>query len=182
MKKNIIIILVVSVLLIGVPFISNTAQAKELSIREFINILVTVGIITPDKMPAVNTFLATLGDVETKNSTSTITVIYPNGGEEITNSSIMIRWNSSQSASTNVDISLIKYYPTGPMGYYVVQNGVKNSGQYIWPVGQFADSNGRYSSLMRGTFLIKICQTLTYGQYICDTGDNYSHFDFAGVE
>jgi hypothetical protein len=57
MKKYIVSILVASVFLIGVPFLAPKASASDLSIRDFINLLVAIGVITPDKMPAINAFL-----------------------------------------------------------------------------------------------------------------------------
>jgi len=67
MKKYIVSILVASVFLIGIPFLTQTAQASNLNIRDFINLLITIGVITQDKMPAVNAYLASLD-----NSKSTI--------------------------------------------------------------------------------------------------------------
>jgi hypothetical protein len=67
MKIKIISVLIVSAFLISTPFISHKTYANELSLRDFINLLVTIGVISPDKMPAVNTFLLTL---ETQNSSS----------------------------------------------------------------------------------------------------------------
>ncbi len=60
MKKYIISILVASVFLMGAPFAINSVSAQNLSIRDFINLLVAIGVITPEKMPAVNAYLATL--------------------------------------------------------------------------------------------------------------------------
>jgi hypothetical protein len=60
MKKYIVYVLVVSMFLINLSFITPKALASDMSIRDFINLLVTIGVITTDKMPAVNTFLATL--------------------------------------------------------------------------------------------------------------------------
>lgn len=111
MKKYIISILVASVFLLGTPFISPGLSAAELNIRDFVNLLVIIGVITPDKMPAVNDFLATLElpqrsgppgrsgnicldgsyvsglvgcpSVSETTTESSITVIYPNDGEVI---------------------------------------------------------------------------------------------------
>ncbi len=73
MKKYIISILIVSTFLISTPFISNTALASELSTRDFINLLVIIGVITPDKVPAVNIFLASLGQAPLNIITATTT-------------------------------------------------------------------------------------------------------------
>lgn len=62
MKKYIVSILVASVFLIGTPFLAPKASAADLNIRDFVNLLVLIGVITPDKMPVVNAFLATLKD------------------------------------------------------------------------------------------------------------------------
>ena len=60
MKKYIVSFLVASVFLLGAPFAIQQVSASDMSIKDFINLLVTIGVITPDKMPAVNTFLASL--------------------------------------------------------------------------------------------------------------------------
>ena len=60
MKKYIVSILVASMFLIGAPFVVKQVSAQDLSLRDFINLLVAIGVITPDKMPAVNAFLANL--------------------------------------------------------------------------------------------------------------------------
>lgn len=58
MKKYIVSILVASVFLISAPLAINQASATDLNIRDFINLLVAIGVITPDKMPMVNAYLA----------------------------------------------------------------------------------------------------------------------------
>jgi hypothetical protein len=63
MKKYIISMLVASVFLISVPFLAPKASASDLNIRNFINLLVAIGVITPDKLPAVNAFLTTLDNI-----------------------------------------------------------------------------------------------------------------------
>lgn len=55
--------------LIGIPFVNPKASAAELNIRDFVNLLVLIGIITPDKIPTVNAFLAALDN--SNNSTTT---------------------------------------------------------------------------------------------------------------
>jgi predicted GH43/DUF377 family glycosyl hydrolase len=64
MKKYIVSILIASVFLIGAPFLAPKTLAADLNIRDFINLLVAIGVITPDKMPAVNAFLATFSENE----------------------------------------------------------------------------------------------------------------------
>jgi hypothetical protein len=60
MKKYIVSFLIISILLIGTPFAINKTSAQELSLRDFINLLIAINVITPDKLPVVNTFLANL--------------------------------------------------------------------------------------------------------------------------
>jgi len=62
MKKYIVSFLVASIFLAGAPFTVQQVSAADLNIRDFINLLVAIGVITPDKMPAVNAFLATLNN------------------------------------------------------------------------------------------------------------------------
>jgi len=67
MKKYIVSILVASVFLIGAPFAVPKAMASDISIIDFINLLITIGVIAPDKIPAVNAYLTTLNNsVQTK--------------------------------------------------------------------------------------------------------------------
>ncbi len=76
MKKYTIIILIAFLFLIGVSFTVNQASASGMSIKDFINLLITIGVITPDKLPAVNTFLASLnnGQISTSSATTTTTI------------------------------------------------------------------------------------------------------------
>jgi hypothetical protein len=60
MNKYIISLVIASVFLVGTPFAVNQASAADMSIRDFVNLLVAIGVITPDRMPAVNAYLATL--------------------------------------------------------------------------------------------------------------------------
>ncbi len=62
MKKSIVTILVISVFMISAPFLVGKASAADMSIRDFINLLVAIGVIPTEKMPAVNAYLATLDD------------------------------------------------------------------------------------------------------------------------
>ena len=75
MKKYIVSILVASVFMASAPFAINQASAKDLSIRDFVNLLVIIGVITPDKMPAVNAFLASLDNPVTPPTQLTNTFI-----------------------------------------------------------------------------------------------------------
>jgi hypothetical protein len=70
MKKYIISILIVSIFLINLSFITPKALASDTSVRDFINLLISIGVITPAKMPALNAYLATLGS-DTSTSTQT---------------------------------------------------------------------------------------------------------------
>jgi hypothetical protein len=71
MKKYIVSILVASVFLIGTPFLVPKVSAADLNIRDFVNLLIAIGVITPDKLPMVNAFLATL------NNPTPVTTVSP---------------------------------------------------------------------------------------------------------
>jgi hypothetical protein len=60
MKKYIISILVTSIFLLGIPFAMNQVSAQNMSIRDFVNLLVVIGVITSEKIPVVNAYLETL--------------------------------------------------------------------------------------------------------------------------
>jgi hypothetical protein len=68
MKKYIISILITPVFLLGIPLAINQVSAQNMSIRDFINLLVSVGVITPEKMPAVNAYLASIETPEVISS------------------------------------------------------------------------------------------------------------------
>jgi uncharacterized repeat protein (TIGR02543 family) len=74
MKKIIISTIIVSIFFLCTPFVSNKTLANELSIRDFINYLIIIGVIPPDKIPAVNIYLASLNNSPTSFSTSTTTI------------------------------------------------------------------------------------------------------------
>lgn len=138
MKKYIISILVASVFLIGVPFVVPKASASDLSIRDFINLLIAIGVIAPDKISAVNAFLATLD--KTNNSTQVVTlptsqssiiVTYPNGGESFplgvfNGLDFRVEWTSSN-YSGNIDVYL--HSPDGAT--CLIKQGVPVSQGYL---------------------------------------------------
>jgi hypothetical protein len=65
MKKYIVSIVIASIFLIGAPFVVQKSLAAEMSIRDFINLLVIIGVIPQEKMSAVNSYLATLDKTPT---------------------------------------------------------------------------------------------------------------------
>ena len=77
MKKYIVSILITSVFLISTPLLTPTALAADMSIRDFINFLVIIGVITSDKMPAVNAYLASLDNNQATNSSPSISAPAP---------------------------------------------------------------------------------------------------------
>lgn len=89
MKIYIISILIVSVFLISTPVLIPTASAADMSIRDFINLLIVIGVITPEKIPAVNAYLVILDKSQT-TSTPSITVLSPKDGEIFTNGETVI--------------------------------------------------------------------------------------------
>jgi len=83
MKKHLISVLVVLTLLVGAPFVVSKVSAAELTIRDLIQLLIAVGAIAQDKVPAVNAFLASYdngGNITTTAVNSTTTV-KPIGGD-----------------------------------------------------------------------------------------------------
>lgn len=67
MKKISISFLLSLVLLASVPFGVNNVSAADLSLKDFVNLLVLAGVIPVDKLPAINIFLA---NIENQNNTS----------------------------------------------------------------------------------------------------------------
>ena len=65
MKKYIVSGVVALVLLVSSFGVVNQASASDMSIKDFINLLITIGVIAPDKIPAVNAYLATLNNTAT---------------------------------------------------------------------------------------------------------------------
>ena len=66
MKKYIISLSVALVMFTGSLFVINQVQATEMTVTDFINLLIKIGVIAPDKVPAANAYLATLVDGVTK--------------------------------------------------------------------------------------------------------------------
>jgi len=77
MKKYIVSFLVASIFLAGAPFAVKQASASDLSIRDFVNLLIIIGVIPADKIPAVNAFLATLDNSTHSTTTPINTSITP---------------------------------------------------------------------------------------------------------
>jgi hypothetical protein len=71
MKKYIVSFLVASIFLAGAPFAVKQASASDLSIRDFVNLLIIIGVIPADKIPAVNAYLATLDNTTAPYLTTT---------------------------------------------------------------------------------------------------------------
>ncbi len=63
MKKYIVSFLIASIFLAGMPIMSQRAYASEMSVRDFIKILIIIGVIPPEKISAVNTYLDSLDKV-----------------------------------------------------------------------------------------------------------------------
>ena len=70
MKKYLISTLIAPILILGSLFTINTTLAAEMSVRDFVNLLITIGVIQQDKIPAVNAWLASLNPVTGGGSAS----------------------------------------------------------------------------------------------------------------
>ncbi len=115
MKKYIVSILITSMFLIGTPFIVPKASASDISIRDFIQLLVFIGVIGPEKIPAVNVYLSIMNGINTTpiSVTSTSSIILGTQGTPISvpiagASSTVITYvdenNGIISTSTPIDI------------------------------------------------------------------------------
>lgn len=60
MKKYIVLVLVTSIFTTGSFLPVSRVMASDMSVRDFVNLLITIGVISPDKIPAVNAYLATI--------------------------------------------------------------------------------------------------------------------------
>ena len=58
MKKYLVSIFLLLVLLFATPAFVKTTFAQDMSLKDFIQLLISIGVITQDKVPAVNAFLA----------------------------------------------------------------------------------------------------------------------------
>ncbi len=140
MKKYIVSILIASVFLISAPIAVKQVSAVDINIRDFINLLITIGVIAPDKIPAVNAYLATFSNSEPISTTPSITVISPNGGENlISGITHNITWSSTGSIS-NVTIAL-QTISTAGNSLSIIANEITNSGSYTWLVPSFSLNN-----------------------------------------
>ena len=188
MKKYIVSILVASVFLIGTPFLAPKASAADLNIRDFINLLVAIGVIPPDRMPAVNAFLATLDNTATPitpivtpvtppTTKSLITILSPNGGERYDiGSPVPIRWSASNlppQANNRVSISLVGFSSHGdlvsiqglyPAIYGISDSSVLNNGSSLGTIPTTVNPGNRYKIRINPS-----CQ----GCFGYDDSDNY---------
>lgn len=103
MKKYIVSILVASVFLLGAPFLAPKASAADLNIRDFINLLVAIGVITPEKMPAVNAYLLAL-DSSNSNPITPVRACVVEGGT--------VTGSVSPAYATACCSGLVAQYPT----------------------------------------------------------------------
>jgi hypothetical protein len=113
MKKYIVSFLVASIFLAGAPFAVKQASASDLSIRDFVNLLIIIGVIPADKVPAVNAYLATLDKttppiVPPVVNQPSIRVISPNGGENLKfGDSLDISWSTTGISNGRVGVYLM---------------------------------------------------------------------------
>lgn len=59
MKKYLIFILIVLIFISGFSLNIDKASAANLSLRDFVNLLITIGVIPPERLPIVNAYIAT---------------------------------------------------------------------------------------------------------------------------
>lgn len=118
MKKYIISVLFALLFLVGAPFAINQARAADMSMRDFINLLITIGVITPDKMPAVNAYLATLDNNSTSSPYISLvahvneSLYYRVTGERLSGSQVY--FNGQLVQSPYVSDSMINFFIPSP--------------------------------------------------------------------
>jgi hypothetical protein len=131
MKKYVISLLIISSLVISTTFIPSKVLANELSIRDFINLLVTIGVITPDKMPAVNTFLSTL-DTQNNTDVATTTGLINSISIKAESNSARVDWKTSTTTESKVFIEGGTYFSKRGVGtsHYVNIGGLEGELEY----------------------------------------------------
>ena len=94
----------------GASFVVPKAMASDMSMRDFINLLIVIGVIPTDKIPAVNAYLASLDNNSRVSPSITTPVIQ-------TNTSIQNNQNYNSSptsiSSPRVTTAPIILYPNG---------------------------------------------------------------------
>jgi len=80
-KKYIVPILITFSFLLSISVLPPTAQASDLDIREVIDLLIAIGVIAPDKIPAINAYFETLDNTQSQIETvATKTYVLNDGG------------------------------------------------------------------------------------------------------
>lgn len=116
---------------------TSKVSASELSIKDFVNLLITIGVITPDKIPSVNAFLLTL---ETQ-STST-DPIYDITVKAESNSA-RVNWKTSTSTESKVFIEGKTYFSKRGIGtvHYVDIGGLESELEYSGTISAISNSS-----------------------------------------
>jgi hypothetical protein len=95
------------------------ASAQNMSIRDFINLLVIIGAIPAEKMPAVNAYLATLGNTSPITSVTSQNISTPNNNASPTINSISLN-GSTFKAGSDVSVTWHKSGNFSTGNYYFV--------------------------------------------------------------
>lgn len=128
MKKYIVSVLVATMFLMGAPFAIQQASASDMSIRDFINLLVAIGVIAPDKMPAVNAYLATLDNTQTTTYPS-ITSLSLNSG---TPGTVISIYGSGFNGYLPNQVRLVDFkYVNGIPGTTLVSGNTSSNGSTV---------------------------------------------------
>ena len=142
------LLIITSSLFVGVNKVSALTLAD-------IDMLVSLGIISPDKADAARATIN--GSVDSTSTQQTITVSSPTSGESLVEGTqYTIRWNTlGISSSQRLDITLNPNIGEGGTGKNII-TGVPNTGSYLWKVkslqpfyaseaGTWITPNGQYN-------------------------------------
>jgi hypothetical protein len=183
MKKSLILVLIVSVFLISAPFAVQKASAANMTIVEFINLLINMGVIPKEKIPLMNNYLAfysvtassTSGTASsTASSTSSAAAPLPTASLTVNNLTnlyvtpddyYVYRWNSTNGVSAYGSWTSNNCGPGGPMFYMNSLEG-RHSNMLeiesrhigcIWNVSYFV--RNRDGVLASSTVVLKVLDT-----------------------
>lgn len=96
------------------------------------------------------------------NVPPSVEVIYPNGGEVINGSEILIKWKATDDRDPNLSIDLYYSNDSGNTWNLIVPN-ISNSGEYLWNVSRLPDGCG---------YMVKVVARDNAGNEGNDTSDD----------
>ena len=185
MKKYIISILIASIFTAGTSFAVSvppvSAAGQPMTISQFIELLITIGVVTPDKVAAARAFASQLSASSTSatttaikpvNSTPYVQVLAPNGGEKWMidlDVPYTISWGASAQMPVNIAFVPTKGSPCTITSLPVSSVNGDNKYDVLLKIAKcYNQKTGTSTPLLDGTYKVRVSSANTTGVITTD--------------